>query len=408
MAPFRDTRPVAQRASRVLRRAFLLACVFLAIAFGLVIAANNSDTLAVRGSALSRRLIGSHNTLRLEAVYFSAEDASRRLKYRFFGGGNGSPLSRDVQKHEPSPVAASPSPALTVDPSGPPAPDAPSPSVPTLWPHTPSQGEGVWASIALAGPRLTGFVARHPVFTTFVRPDADRPYASVTLATFDAASVTLHLVAGTDEPGGKLGVHGQGSIPGPIRESGALIAAFNGGFGLDDGHYGMIVDGRAVVPMRDGLATLATYRDGSFRLGLWGRDIVPSFELVSARENAVLLLEDGAISPEIDAGGATWGWVFYKSLDFYTARSAIGFTADGRFVFAAGYSVNARTLSLALQRAGVVQAMQLDINSPYTQMALYEDASGQLRGFNLANWMGAAPSNFFAGRTRDFVYMTIR
>jgi hypothetical protein len=230
----------------------------------------------------------------------------------------------------------------------------------------------------------------------------------VTLATFDAPSVSLHLVAGTREPGGGLGVRGQGEIPGATRTSGTLIAAFNGGFGWDDGHYGMIVDGQVVVPMRDGLATLATYRDGSFHIGVRGRDIVSSPELVSARENAVLLLEDGAVSPEIDAGGATWGWVFYKSLDFYTARSAVGFTADGRFVFAAGSSVNARTLSLALQRAGVLQAMELDINSPYTQMALYEDASGQLKGFNLANWMGAAPSNFFAGRARDFAYLTIR
>jgi hypothetical protein len=405
--PPRDARQAARHALRVLRRTSLIVYVFLAIGLGLAIAAYRSDTLAVRGSALSRRLIGSHNTVRLEAVYFRAEDAARRLEYRFVGGSE-SPLSDAVQQREPSPAAAPPSRPLTIEPVGPPAPDAPPASVPTLYSHTPSQGEGGWASVALAGPLLTGFTARHPVFTTFVRPDADRPYATVTLATFDAASVSLHLVAGTREPGGGLGVPGQGSIPGPIRESGTLIAAFNGGFGWDDGHYGMIVDGQVVVPMRDGLATLATYRDGSFHIGVWGRDVVPSFELVSARENAVLLLENGAISPEIDDGGGTWGWVFYKSLNFYTARSAIGFTADGRFVFAGGYSVNARTLSLALQRVGVVEAMQLDINSPYTQMALYEDAFGQLKGFNLANWMGAAPSTFFAGRARDFVYMTIR
>jgi hypothetical protein len=386
----------------------LVVCVFLTTALWLAITAIGSDTLAVRGSAISRRLIGSHNTVRLEGVYFGAEDAGRRLKYRLFGGGSGSPLSHAVQQREPTWAAAPPSRDLTIEPAGPPAPDAPPPPVPTLYSHATSQGEGVWASVRLAGPLLTGFTARHPVFTTFLRPDADRPYATVTLATFDAASVSLHLVAGTREPGGALGVHGQGSIPGPIRESGTLIAAFNGGFGWDDGHYGMIVDGQVVVPMRDGLATLATYRDGSFHMGVWGRDIVPSFELVSARENGVPLIVDGVISPDIDAGGATWGWVFYKSLNFYTARSAIGFMADGRFVFAGGSSVNARTLSLALRRVGVVEAMQLDINSPYTQMALYEDASGQLKGFNLANWMGASPSTFFAGRARDFVFMTIR
>jgi hypothetical protein len=150
----------------------LIACVFLVIASGLTIAAYSSDNLAVRGSALSRRLIGSHDTARIEAVYFNVEDRARRLKYRFFGGDGGSPLSDAVQHREPSPITAAPSRAVTIEPVGPHPPDAPPPSISTLYPHAPSQGEGAWSSIALAGPLVTGFVARHPVFTTFVRPDA--------------------------------------------------------------------------------------------------------------------------------------------------------------------------------------------------------------------------------------------
>ncbi|MHB8375879.1 MAG: phosphodiester glycosidase family protein [Dehalococcoidia bacterium] len=410
----RHTLSCAARPGRRTRRiAFVLGAVIVAVA----LAAHWRDALAVRGSDLSRRLIGAHNTVRIEAAYFRAEDAVTRLKYRLVGGGDESPVSGAVKQRELPASGAAPQRAVATAPAQevvaapppqPPAPDSPPPPVPALYPHTPSQGEGAWAPLALTGPLLTAYTTQHPVFTTFVRPDAARPYATVTLAAFDAASVSLHPVAGTEDPGGPLGVRGPGDIPESVRRGGAMIAAFNGCFRWDDGHYGMIVDGRVITPIRDGLATLATYRDGSFRIGTWGSDIVPTPDVVSVRQNGILLIDHGAISPKIDAGGETWGWVFYKSLNFYTARTAIGVTADGRFVFAAGNDVTARTLGLAMQRAGVVRAMQLDINRPYSQMALYEDKLGALRGFNLTDWMGAAPSGFFAGRTRDFVYMTIR
>ncbi|MDE3094791.1 MAG: phosphodiester glycosidase family protein [Chloroflexota bacterium] len=398
------------------RRARRVILVLGALVLALALAARWKDTLAVHGSDLSRRLIGAHNTVRIEAIYFKAEDAMARLKYRLFGGGGGSPVSGPVLQRE-QPAAQAGSPSAAAAPSGgvqveplprPAAPDAPPATVPVLYAHTASKGEGVWAPLRLTGPLLSVYTEKHPIFTTFVRPDAARPYATVTLAAFDAGSISLHPVAGTQDPGGPLGVRGPGDIPASVLRGGALIAAFNGGFRWDDGHYGMLVDGMEITPMRDGLATLASYRDGSFRFGIWGSDIVPAPDLVSARQNGIFLIDHGAVSPKIDAGGETWGWVFYKSRQFYTARTAIGLTADGRFVFAAGHDVDARTLALAMQRAGVVTAMQLDINSPYSQMALYEDQSGTLRGFNLADWMAAAPSGFFAGRVRDFVYMTIR
>ncbi len=409
-------RHTLSRAVRPGRRTPRVILVLGALVLALALAAHWKDTLAVHGSDLGRRLIGAHNTVRIEAIYFKAEDTMARLKYRLFGGGGGSPVSGPVRQRELPAAGAGSPPAATASPAAvqveplpqPAAADTPPAPVPEIYPHAPSKGEGVWAALRLAGPLLTAYTARHPIFTTFVRPDAARPYATVTLAAFDAASISLHPVAGTQDPGGPLGVHGPGDIPASVLHGGALIAAFNGGFRWDDGRYGMIVDGRVITPMRDGLATLATYRDGSFRFGIWGSDVGPAPDLVSARQNGIFLIDHDAVSPKIDAGGETWGWVFYKSRQFYTARTAIGLTADGRFVFAAGHDVDARTLATAMQRAGVVTAMQLDINSPYSQMALYEDQLGTLRGFNLTDWMAASPAGFFAGRTRDFVYMTIR
>ena len=378
------------------------------------------DTLAVRGSDMSRRLIGSHNTVRLEALYFRADDAVTRLRYRLFGGGDGSPVSADARKHDGAGQAgAAPAgpPLVAVAPAAPlppepvpvaPVPDAAPAPLPPIYAHSPSTGEGAWQPMTLAGELRAPFTALHPFFTTYVRPDPARPYATVTLVEVAASSVSIDLVAGTSDPGGPLGVSGTGAIPRSVVDGGALLAAFNGGFRYADGHYGMIVDDKTVVPMRDGYATLATYRDGSFRIGIWGRDIVPSWDLVSARQNAIPLVENGAISKEIDAGGTTWGWVWYKSQEFYTARSAVGLTSDGRLVFAEGYPVDARTLAAALADAGAKVAMQMDINRPYTQFSLYETKGGGTHGFDLTNWMGASPEGFFSGRSRDFGYVVIR
>ncbi|HYM14171.1 MAG TPA: phosphodiester glycosidase family protein [Dehalococcoidia bacterium] len=395
--------------SRRWRRILLAGVIFLLL---LGAAFHWRATIAVRGSDVSRQVIGTNNTLRLEALYFRADDAMTRLRYRLFGGGGGTPVSLAVQGHVAANGATVPR-SLRIGPVAPavpvaPVPDAPPAAVPPVYAHTPSQGEGVWQPITLAGALRAPFSALHPISTTYLRPDPARPYATVTLAEVSAASVSLHLVAGTSEPGTALGVSGTGAIPARVLDGGALIAAFNGGFRYQDGHYGMIVDGTTVSTMKDGLATIATYRDGSFRIGIWGADIVPSPDLVSARQNAIPLVDHGVISPQIDAGGTTWGFVWYTSKNFYTTRSAIGLTPDGRLVFAEGYQVNARTFATALQQAGLRVAMQLDINTPYTQLALYEAAANSIHGFNLTSWMGQDPQNFFSGRARDFGYVTIR
>ena len=403
-----------RRYRRARRIAIAAAVAFLMLAAAL----HWRNALAVRGSDLSRSVIGADNTVRLEAIYFRLNDRFKRLKYSVFGGGTGNPISTAAQRHTAASAAAStsaaPRHASAASAAGTAAaptaavPDAAPAPIAPIYPHTLSQGEGTWTKIQLAGGLRTPYTTQHPIYTTFIRPDPQRPYATVTLAEFSAASISLHPVAGTSEPGVSTGISGTGAIPSNVLDSGALLAAFNGGFRWQDGHYGMIVDGKTVAPMADGLATLATYRDGSFRIGTWGKDLGPSPDLVSARQNAILLIDHGAISSRIDAGGRTWGFIWYTSRNFFTTRSAIGVTADGRFVFAGGYETNARTLATALRRAGVQTAMQLDVNKPYTQMALYEAPHSYIQGFNLTDWMHQSSEGFFVGRARDFVYMTIR
>lgn len=409
-----QTRYIASSSRTPHRRMRRLAIALLVVIVAFAGAIHWRDTLAVRGSDASRHVIGTNNTLRLEAAYFRLNDRFKRLKYQIFGGNLGGGVSSAVRSHASAVPTAPPATSrqhrgLVAPPLPTPVvPDAPPPSVPAVFNHALAPNEGIWQPMVLSGPLRTQYTARHPIYTTVVRPDPARPYASVTIAEFAPNTVTLHPVAGTSEPGTALGVAGAGLIPPPVLDSGTLLGAFNGGFRWVDGHYGMIVDGTVVSTMQDGLATLATYRDGSFRIGAWGTDITATPDLVSARQNGILLIDRGAISPQIDAGGKTWGFVWYTSRNFYTTRSAVGIAADGRLVFAAGYEVNARSFATALHQAGIQTAMQLDVNRPYTQLALYEAPKGVIQGFNLTDWMGQSPQNFFAGRARDFVYMTIR
>jgi len=122
-------------------------------------------------------------------------------------------------------------------------------------------GEGIWKDYPL---KL--FPGQEVMAYTFVRPDPDRPYAYVTLVQMDMTKMNLVAVAGTKEPGGKIGNPGPGKIPQNIVDSGKLVAAFNGGFQYRDGMYGMIVDGKTYLPLESNVGTLVGYKDGTLKI----------------------------------------------------------------------------------------------------------------------------------------------
>ena len=57
---------------------------------------------------------------------------------------------------------------------------------------------------------------------------------------------------------------------------------------------------------------------------------------------------------------------------YYVWRSGAGITADGRLVYAYGPALSVGTLAGLLQRAGAVEAMQLDINPFWTSFEYYQ------------------------------------
>lgn len=233
---------------------------------------------------------------------------------------------------------------------------------------------------------------------------------------FNWSSGQLHLVLGTVEPvavKGTASVIRTGDIPVSDQVSGVLLAAFNGGFKSIHGGYGVQVADVSIRPPLDGMATLGLYRDGTVKIGAWGRDIQSGRDLISYRQNCPLLVDAGQINSHVnDENRKEWGYTV-KNLDT-TWRSGVGLSRDGRFlIYAAGNSLTVESLAQALQQAGAEYAMQLDINGFYTRFVTYTPAASSaakpaLVANKLLKEMSGDPALFLHPYDRDFFYLTAK
>jgi hypothetical protein len=249
---------------------------------------------------------------------------------------------------------------------------------------------------------------------TTLKPDPSRAYALAAVVRIDLSRTRLHLVAGTLEPIAAPGTPRfprPGVIPADVQADGSLLAAFNGGFKAVNGHYGMMVAGETILPPIDNLATLALYQDGSLRIGAWGRDIMPSPDLMAYRQNCPLLVDAGQVNLAVDDGSRVeWGSTVHN-LDT-TWRSGLGISRDGQFlIYAAGSSLTVQSLADALQTAGAYYAMQLDINSVFTIFDTFQPApdarsSHPVVAVKLLKQMVGGPRQFLVPDKRDFFYIT--
>lgn len=188
----------------------------------------------------------------------------------------------------------------------------------------------------------------------------------VTVVVLDQSRVRLVLHAGTLLPGRGLvwRTHGPRLSP---RERRAMLMVFNGGFKVPAGHGGWLAEGRTAVPLVTGAASVVTYTDGTTDIGAWGTEVPARGRTVSTvRQNLRLLVDRGrATLPDPRSQAEleqVWGHTFRHAA--LVSRSALGVTADGRLVWAAGTRVTVRALDDALLAQGAVRAMELDINAP--------------------------------------------
>lgn len=327
-----------------------------------------------------RPIFGEKTTLELESAYFGVSEKVKAIRYSispvqeqvFLDENVGTGKEKNQDNLNLFPIAVTHNFALL-------------------------PGEGEWKVVDSAL-----FPNEVVMAKTFVRPDATKSYANVALLQFDMKRFGIKTEAGIKYPGGTLGVKGPGFVPKQVQDSGNLVAVFNGGFQEKDGHYGMIVGGTTYVPMRENMATLYMYADGTFKLADYLN--LPDPKAVAMRQNGPYLVHNGEITQFVEEGKDTWGRTTTNSM--YTWRSGIGVTKEGNLIYAVGGSLIPRTLGEALRMAGAVDAIQLDINPFWVRMFFYKnEGSGQYSSTPLLPSMKVGAKEFLQGYEKDMFYI---
>ncbi|GEM_PF-1519277 len=362
--------------------------------------------------------VGPEKIAFLENVVFTVIDQIEQAVYRIVGWA---PMSGKTAADADQPaVVDAPTDAPAVEATATDAPtatDVPTstPTVvlaatttaipPTQPPPSPTATHTASPSPTPAGIRLAEGVRR----LTPLRPDPQRPYAETEVIELDPSLLQIKMIPGTVEPQPTTGLRGTGVIP---REDwGSLVAAFNGGFAAMHGKFGMMVDRKVYLPARDGIATLAVYEDGSIRMGTWGTDLKLTPDMVSYRQNCPPLIENGVITAET---GKLTLWGLSVANEVYLYRSGLGIRRDGKLIYVVGKPLSAYTLARALQEAGAVYAMQLDVDEFHVVFITYDVKPGKagdpptVEGKKLRGDMRGFDGLFLRPFQLDFFYLTRR
>jgi hypothetical protein len=224
----------------------------------------------------------------------------------------------------------------------------------------------------------------------------------------DSRLLAARLYSGSASPGG-----GPWTYTAPVQPAQAtsLVAAFNGGFKMSVAGGGYFTQGRQVVPLRSGAASLVVYANGTTDVGTWGTDVAMTPTVADVRQNLVLLVAGG----QPTSGAYSWpAWGATIGNVEYIWRSGVGITADGALVYVTGPSLSPLQLAQLLVRAGAVRAMQLDINPDWTILATYKPATptapaAPSNGSALVPGTVQGPWTFFEPWwARDFITMSAR
>ena len=263
----------------------------------------------------------------------------------------------------------------------------------------PLAGEGLW--------RVLETVRHEPaVWGTFLRPDKVHTSYVAGIVSLDQRLVKFQLRPGVEDPG-PGNWKAQPWIPPGTRTG--LLATFNGGFKLDSSGGGFYLNGASKGSLVNGVASVAYYRNGTIKIGIWGRDLRMTPNVVGVRQNLKLIVDHGKIPANVNqnvlgAWGATLGG------GYYVWRSGIGITKGGRVIFIYGPGLIVQTLADLMRRAGAVEAMQLDINPEWMSFDYYK-ANGHPAGPTphavLPTQQGSA-YRYYSVYSRDFTVVYSR
>ncbi len=348
--------------SIVLFTAFLLLSLYI---LSLVL---NDQIKAVIADDILRPFIGNTKTVTIEAAYLNTVDKTQTLKNNLLNTkAKGTVIVRPAQAYNSSYFGLH--------------------NISPILRNYPVQGEGVWETVKTYADTIL-------VAKTFLRVDPQRPTIEVTLVKMNMNELHLHLVPE------------KGKIPSKVTQGGKLIAAFNGGFQKKDGYYGFIIGNQTYLPLKNNLATLVIPNHGSPKIIRFDGNRFNLNLIEAIRQNCPMLIENGVITTSLPAWTAeSWGLTITNSM--YTWRSGLGITRNGNLIYAAGPSLTPETLAEALQKAGAINAMQLDINFPWSRFSVFTYRNGVIHGKPINPQM-EPNSQYFTGYNKDFFYITTR
>jgi hypothetical protein len=264
---------------------------------------------------------------------------------------------------------------------------------------SPIAGEGQWRVVE----KVNGQPA---LLTTFLR---DATYTSEVngIASIDQRLVKFSLRPGTEDPGTSQHWGVPAYIPASARKG--LLATFNGGFKLDSAGGGFYLNGIYHGSLVPGTAAIVYYKNGTIKIGEWGRDFTMNSSIEGVRQNLKLLVDRGKVAANASSNVmSNWGATLGGG--YYVWRSGIGITKDGRIVYVYGSALNAQDLGLLLQRAGAVEGMQMDINPAWMKFDYYQ-AKGNPADptpVPLLPTQQPSPYTYYTPSTRDFTAVYAR
>jgi hypothetical protein len=364
----------------------LLVIALACFGVGIFIKINPTAAADIADNVL-RPIIGDKTVIFIENTFFNIEDAIDHLIYKFKKPS--SPQFLDQGKNVANQVSLDLTP-LVVDSTMPPI-----------------TGEGIWSNL-----ESKIFPNTEVMADTFIRPDPGRAFAVVSVVQIDTKALRIGSVAGIKEPGGSFGNFGTGLIPQDILNSGNLVAAFNGGFLYNDGKYGLVIGDKTYAPLKKNTGTLVGYADGTVKILNYTGDNLGT-DVTFARQNGPLIIDNGtetSLSPKDYRiiKGNIFNSKGYDPHATYTWRSGIGINKMGNLLYAVGNNLSPETLADALQTAGAVEAIQLDINPSHIHFYTFSETtpgvyastflSTELEKLNRS-------AQYFTGSPRDFFYL---
>jgi hypothetical protein len=350
---------------------------------------------------VARSMLGATPIAWLEKTVFGAEDVAHRTFSKLF---------RWSADSRPKKTAPPPAHVLKVSEEANTDAGWPPPPIPSLW-EAAKPGEGQWIAVTHPFlPRLPGDAgkAAPPYFyTTFIRPDPDRPYTEVLLVAMDMRQLELGMEGGYEEPQPVAGPPGTGRIPRSPSVLPRVAAAFNGAFKAEHGSYGMVVGRRILLPPVAGAATVLVTSDARAGFGAWPDVAGVPEGIVSLRQNLDPLVDGAAVNP---AHRNVWGWQIAGESSL-TERTALCLTPARHVYYAWGRDISGQGLARALAQAGCDYAVHLDMNPRHCGFVFMHAGPGEPGDgrYRLADpGMSINPSRYYLGSDKDFFYVMTR